>query len=153
MLEIASEVTSNAVQIYKVALGLVTASTSTWALCNKPPAIIARHVNFPEIRRLSIVLIAVYMALIIGGFGRPQEQLLAWIAISTTFLGVVLFFVVLNLSKKRKPSAVPVWVMLLFFIYTCSISCGVTSASVYALLRSGGGTSSDGQISATGKVK
>lgn len=93
-----SDVTSNAGQIYKVALGLVTASTSTWALCNKPPAIIKKHVNFPEVRRLSIVLIAVYIALIIGGFGHPQELLLAWLAITTT--GITLFFAVLHQSRK-----------------------------------------------------
>ena len=153
MLEATSDITISASQIYKVALGLFTAASSTWALCNQPPAIIKKHVNFPEVRRLSVVLITVFIALIVGGFGHPQEQLLEWIAITATVTGTTLFFIVLHQSKKFKPSAIPVWILLLFFLYTCAISCGVTSASVYVLLKSSGRPASDSQGSVTREVK
>ena len=132
----ADDVVLNATQIYKVGLGFVTAATSTYFLCNLPPQIIKRHVNFPEVKRLSFVLIAIFAMLIVGGFGHPGQTELGWIAVAATVIGVGLFFSVLHHAKRFKPAAVPLWIMFLFFLYTCSISCGLTSASVCVLLRS-----------------
>jgi hypothetical protein len=155
VLTAASDVTSTSTQIYKVLLSLFTSAGSIWALCNKVPVVIGKQANFPEVRQLSIVLTVVFIALIVGGFGPPQEQLLEGIAILATTIGTSLFFIVLQHSRKYKPATIPIWMMLMFFLYTCAISCGVTSASVYVLLKSTdqAAISIRGQVPDQGKVK
>jgi hypothetical protein len=131
----ANDATISPDQVYKALAGLVCAASSTWALCNRPPASVKKHANFPEVRQLAIVLISVFIALIVGALGQPQEQLLAWMAIVATAFGATLFFVVLQQSQRFKRTPLPVWMLFLFFLYTCSISFGATSASLYFLLK------------------
>ena len=127
MLTAASDVTSTSTQIYKVLLSLFTSAGSIWALCNKVPVVIGKQANFPEVRQLSIVLTVVFIALIVGGLGQPQEQLLEGIAITATAAGTTLFFVVLQHSRKYKPATMPIWMMLLFFLYTLRIPLKVNA--------------------------
>jgi hypothetical protein len=90
---------------------------------------------FAQTQRISIVVTSVFLMLTWGALGTGRSlAVLITLAICLTGFGIAVYFVTAYLTmgtQEDPPVARAILLLFSFFLYTSSVSCGLTSAGVF----------------------
>jgi hypothetical protein len=123
-------VLSNLVKLIGI---VVTWGTTIYFLWVKtPPPVISAEPFFDQVRRITMLVISVFLILSWGILGNTASlRALLSIAVTLTLFGILIFFIVVSMVHRvgktdRNHSPLPLLVG--FFLYSTTISIGLTSA-------------------------
>jgi hypothetical protein len=123
-------VLSNLVKLIGVVVTWGTTIYFLWV--RTPPPVISAEPFFDQVRRITMLVISVFLILSWGLLGNTANlRTLSTLAVGLTLAGICVFFLVAFLVEKARKAghihtAIPL--LLGFFLYSTTISIGLTSA-------------------------